>query len=131
MPTLTGHHHVSLTVTDLAASADWYRRVLGLVEAFREEAEGRRACVLRFAHGPFAVGLVQHGAGGGPFDPAVTGLDHAAFAVATADELDAWTDHLTASGVAHSGPVEIPPGRILNLTDPDGIALALFWDRPA
>ena len=30
----------------------------------------------------------------------------------------------------HSGAVEVPPGAILNFEDPDGIALALFWDRP-
>jgi hypothetical protein len=29
----------------------------------------------------------------------------------------------------HSGPIEVPPGEILNLKDPDGITLALFWDR--
>jgi hypothetical protein len=31
--------------------------------------------------------------------------------------------------VAHSGPIEVPPGEILNFKGPGGIAPALFWDR--
>lgn len=34
-------------------------------------------------------------------------------------------------GVGHGGVVELPIGAILNFEDPDGIALALFWDSPA
>jgi hypothetical protein len=41
-----------------------------------------------------------------------------------------WAARLDSFGVEHSGPIEVPPGEILNLKDPDGIALALFWDRP-
>jgi hypothetical protein len=33
-------------------------------------------------------------------------------------------------GIEHSGVIEIPPGAILNFRDPDGVALALFWERP-
>jgi glyoxylase I family protein len=124
-------NHVSLSVRDLAASVEWYTRVLGLEVAFDEpEAEGRRAAVLRFREGGPALGLTQHGEGGPPFDPTVTGLDHAAFRVATAEELDEWAAHLDAHQVTHSGAIDLPPGRILNLKDPDGIALALFWLRP-
>jgi hypothetical protein len=34
------------------------------------------------------------------------------------------------AGVPSSGVVPVPPGAILNFTDPDGIALAVFRDRP-
>jgi glyoxylase I family protein len=125
-------NHVSLSVRDLAASLDWYTTVLGLELAFDEPAaDDRRAVVLRFRESGPALGLTQHGDGGAPFDPAVTGLDHAAFRVATADEMDEWAAHLDAHGVVHSGPIDIPPGRILNFKDPDGIALALMWLREA
>jgi catechol 2,3-dioxygenase-like lactoylglutathione lyase family enzyme len=35
-PTLTGIHHIGITVTDVEASAAWYERVLGLGRLFQE-----------------------------------------------------------------------------------------------
>jgi catechol-2,3-dioxygenase len=76
------------------------------------------------------IGLVQHAdAGSEPFDPSVVGLDHAAWSVATRDELGAWEEFLRSKGVVHSPIVDVGPVSILNLKDPDGIALSLFWDR--
>jgi glyoxylase I family protein len=130
MPTLDGFHHVALTVTDRDRSAAWYAEILGFEELFREEGEHRRACVMRFASGGYGVGLVEHTPGdGGAFDPRRLGLDHLAFTVRSKDELDQWAERLTLAGVTHSGAIDIPAGAILNFTDPDGIGLALFWDR--
>jgi glyoxylase I family protein len=64
------------------------------------------------------------------FDERRTGLDHVAFSVETREALDEWAAKLTAAGIEHSGAIDVPPGAILNFRDPDGIALALFWDRP-
>ena len=122
-------HHVALTVSDRDAAAAWYASVLGFEELFREDGDGRRACVMRFARGGYSVGLVEHADDGGSFDATRTGLDHVAFAVATLDDLVAWAERLERFGVTHSGVTEILPGAILNFRDPDGIALALFWDR--
>lgn len=130
MNDLTGFHHVALTVSDRDASVAWYRDVLGFVELFREEGEDRRACVMRFAHGPIGIGVVEFTGPHDTFDERRTGLDHLALSVATRDDLDEWAAKLTASGIEHSGAIDVPPGAILNFRDPDGIALALFWDRP-
>jgi glyoxylase I family protein len=130
MTELVGFHHVAVTVSDVDASADWYATVLGFEELFREADDDRRACVMRFPGGTNGVGLVQHGANDGTaFDPTRLGLDHLAFTVATREDLEQWAQRLTAAGIAHSGAIDIPPGAILNFKDPDGIALALFWDR--
>lgn len=129
-PPLAGLHHVALTVTDLDLSATWYAGILGLVEQFREDSETRRAAVLHFPSGGHSVGLVEHvGTAHAMFDPTITGLDHLAFTVGSQDDLRAWATHLDNAGVDHSGPIEVPPGEILNFRDPDGIALSLFWDR--
>ena len=32
------------------------------------------------------------------------------------------------AGVTHSGVIDTPRGGIVNFKDPDGLALALFWD---
>ena len=131
MEPLDDLHHVSITVSDLDKSATWYAQVLGLVEQFRETSSTRRAAVFRFPRGAYAVGLVEHvNSNSSMFDPTVTGLDHFAFAVRAQADLRDWARRLDDHGVDHSDPVEIPPGEILNFKDPDGIAIALFWDRP-
>ena len=65
-----------------------------------------------------------------PFDPTVTGIDHVAFGVSSQEEMQERARRLDERGVPHSGTIPIPPGEILNFKDPDGIALAFFWDRP-
>ena len=121
---------MALTVPDLEAAVEWYVRVLGLEVLFDEEGGTRRASVLRFPDGPIAIGLVWHAGATGRFDPTVVGLDHAAFSVATRDDLVRWAERLDAEGVEHSGVVDAGPGAILNFKDPAGIALAIFWDKP-
>ncbi|MBV9952732.1 MAG: VOC family protein [Acidimicrobiia bacterium] len=130
MAAISAFHHVALTVSNLDVSVAWYRDVFGFVELFREESEERRACVMGFAGGGHSVGLVEHrGSADERFDPTTMGLDHLAFSVATRKELDGWADALSAAGVDNSGAIDVPPGAIVNCKDPDGIALALFWDK--
>jgi catechol-2,3-dioxygenase len=85
--------------------------------------------VYRFADGATSVGLVEHSGPGAAFDPAVVGLDHLAFSVASQAAMRDWAAHLDSQNVQHSGPIEVPPGEILNFRDPDGIALSLFWEK--
>jgi glyoxylase I family protein len=127
---VVGIHHVALTVSDLDQSTAWYVTRLGFEELFREDGVDRKACVMQYPGGGFSVGLVEHTpAPPDPFDPRRRGLDHLAFTVASRDELEQWATNLTTAGVEHSGVIDIPAGAILNLKDPDGIALALFWDQ--
>lgn len=129
MRDLGGVHHVALTVADCAASSSWYRRTFGMVELFSEEGPTRRARVLGFAHGRYSVGLVEHAtASANAFDPTRCGLDHLAFTVQNRDELLEWAAHLTRLEIHHSGVIDVPVGAIVNLIDPDGIAIALFAD---
>lgn len=129
MATLNGLHHVALSVKDLDASAAWYRDLFGLEEDFRQESDERRSIVLRLPGTTQQVGLVEHRPSGQGFMPQNLGLDHVAFAVASSEEMRAWAARLHERGVASSGVLETPFGAMLNLTDLDGIALALFWVR--
>ena len=128
MAALSGIHHIALTVTDLERSAAWYQRVLDLHEVQREKSPARRGVLLSWHEIP-TVGLVQHDADESVFDPTMAGMDHVAFSVSTRDELDEWAARFDREGITHSGAIDIPTGGILNFKDPDGIALALFWDR--
>jgi catechol 2,3-dioxygenase-like lactoylglutathione lyase family enzyme len=125
-------HHVSVSVSNRDRSATWYCEVLWFEEDFREEGDERRAAILRGADGRSSLAVTEHvgsSSNDDAFEPSRIGLDHLAFTVASLDELHEWADRLTDQGIEHSGVIEIPPGAILNLKDPDGIALALFWDR--
>ena len=131
MPTpssLTRLTHLSLSVTDLDRSLAFYRDVLGLpvfVPPFEGEVfDGREALLLV---GGMALNLQAHRrTSGDAFDPSRTGLDHLAFSVATQAELEAWAQHLSDQGVAHSGIKPVPGyGVMIELRDPDGIQLEL------
>ena len=127
---LGAFHHAALSVRDCEASSRWYQEVLGLQPLFSEDGAARRARVLAFQAGGYAVGFVEHHlADTSPFDPRRTGLDHLAFTVASLDVLRQWEKRLDQAGITHSGIITVPTGAILNFKDPDGIALALFCDN--
>jgi catechol 2,3-dioxygenase-like lactoylglutathione lyase family enzyme len=120
-------------VSDVTASAAWYRRALGLEPYAEDPATGYVALRHRGAH--LVVVLTAgtrtgDGAGGTGTEPVGGGtdggrLDHLAFAVPDGDALRAWADHLTEIGVAHNGIVLENGNPSLSLRDPDGIAIEL------
>jgi catechol 2,3-dioxygenase-like lactoylglutathione lyase family enzyme len=125
---LAGVSHVALTVTDLERSKAWYGRVLEWSPVFEGDGEGVRFAV-GTAPGGLMIGLREYEDGErGGFQPFRVGLDHLAFTV-PADELPGWDQRLTDLGVVHDAPQDTPFGTVLNLKDPDGIALELAAPR--
>ena len=124
----SGLSHVQLLVSDVAASAVWYGRALGL-ELFAEDLS---AGYVALRHRPSRVVIVLT-ARPDAVDPGGTGrgpLDHVAFAVPDGDALAVWADHLTAIGLVHDGIV-LEDGRpSLQLVDPDGTAIELVAPAP-
>lgn len=101
---VTGFHHLALTVRDLDASTSWYEQLFDLDPMIDEPGDERRAKVYRLRGTAQLFGLVEHrGNDGAGFRPDRTGLDH-------------------------SGRIDIPLGAILNFADPDGIALSIFYE---
>ncbi|MBA2640941.1 MAG: VOC family protein [Nocardioidaceae bacterium] len=134
-PNITGYAHVRLTVTDIDRSRQFYDRVFGLPVAAElpPDADEQTREQLAFLYGGVVYqvadgvlfGLRPVARAGDAFDPDRTGLDHVSFAVENRDDLDKWAAHLDHLGVPHEGVKDIGMGFILELRDPDNVALEL------
>ena len=131
-PGFTGVHHVSLTVTDLDASLDWYQRVfrtdrLDLKFPHYGCEDTGYSVLLPEPRSGLIFGLhTNTGNRGETFDEARTGLDHVSFHVSGRDELEAWTAWLDELGIDHTGIVdETEPMTYSTVVfrDPDNIQL--------
>lgn len=134
-PAVTGVHHLSLTVTDLEASVDWYTRALGwqrqpgTVPHYAAEDTGY--CILvADANSGLVIALHQNtGNKGEAFSEAHTGLDHASFRVSSRADLDTWVTWLDENGVERTGVRDVagPPAMsTVVFRDPDNIQLGLI-----
>lgn len=100
MPAIT---HVAVTVTDLAASEQWYSRVLGVKPVLDEDTGPFRHIVYQL--GNTLLGFPDL-AGDEPFDERKPGLDHIAFGCASRSELVEWAARLDELGIAHGEIVD-------------------------
>lgn len=133
--TFSGVHHVSLTVTDLPASIEWYQRVfqtqrLDITIPHYGREETGYSVLLPEPRSGLIFGLhTNTGNRGEPFDEARTGLDHVSFGVSGRAALEAWVVWLDELGVEHTGIVdEVDPIRYSTVVfrDPDNIQLELI-----
>jgi glyoxylase I family protein len=127
MPTITNIHHVAFTVTDVQRSAAWYRDLLGMVEVLAGDDDTVCYRVLAHPASGVVIGLRQYASGANDaFDELRTGLDHLAFGVTSAEELDAWQSELAARDIPFTPAAETPIGTVVVFRDPDGVQLE-FW----
>jgi catechol 2,3-dioxygenase-like lactoylglutathione lyase family enzyme len=126
-PAVRGVSHIAFRVADAKRSADWYRRVFGLGDSLMSVDEPDVALEF-FGMTDSGLGLVSGGStpAGDRFTEFRTGLDHLAYAVPSADELQKWVEHFDAAGVEHSGITDASYGKVLVFRDPDNIQLELF-----
>jgi len=129
---IKGVSHVSLSVSDLHRSLEFYRDALKL-PLLREpypgiKFEGQEAMLLV---GKTALVLQAHDHHqAGAFDPRRTGLDHLAFHVSNRAALEEWETLLDEATCSHSGIVEVEGyGWMIEFRDPDGVQLELFTTK--
>jgi catechol 2,3-dioxygenase-like lactoylglutathione lyase family enzyme len=131
---ITGRLVITLTVTDLPASAAWYGRLLSAEENRNIDPQGiLRQVILIEPNSGLELCLVSYPAHPAvPFSEFRTGLDHLEFLVATREELDHWAVRLDELGIVHSGVKELgyTANRMITFRDPDNIQLELFWPAP-
>ncbi|MEZ0353096.1 VOC family protein [Mycobacterium sp. pR1184] len=124
--------HVRLTVTDVERSRRFYESVFGWPVLLEVPDNADEATRNQFS---FLYGGVIYDLGGtllglrpvasDRFHEDRCGLDHIAFRLANADELDTAAAHLDELGIAHEPIKDIGPSYILEFRDPDNIALEL------
>ncbi|MET9245686.1 VOC family protein [Nonomuraea sp. NPDC003709] len=127
MVLLGGFHHVKLPVSSVHKSLEWYRRVLGLEVAIEFVEDGvLRGVALADTDQTLMIALreePERAAG-------LSGFDPVALAVPTLQALHAWSDHLDALGVEHSGIAEGSVGWLIGaIIDPDGIEIRLYTQQ--
>jgi glyoxylase I family protein len=123
---MTGFSHVQLLVSNVRASEQWYRTVLGMDRFAADESIGYVA----LRHKPSGVAIVLSTRGTTSPEHDETALDHLAFAVPDGPTLQTWADHLTAAGIEHDGIVLELGKPSLQLRDPDGNAIELVAPAP-
>ena len=127
MPSITGGHHIALTVTDADRSAEWYSGLLGMSVLAAGDDETVKVRVLVDAASGWLLGLRQyHGREGDGFDEFRTGLDHFAFSVENRAALEEGECDLSARGIAYTPIAETSIGSVIVFRDPDNIQLE-FW----
>lgn len=132
MPGISGYHHLSLTVTDLARSTTWWTEMLGFEVFTCFERDGMTKVVMRHPSCGAYFSLTGHGgrAPGDRFSEFRTGMDHVAFTVADRAELEAWKAHFEEHGVEHSEIKASVVGDLIAFRDPDNIAFEVYADNP-
>ncbi len=122
MPKLSRVLETALYVSDLDKAAAFYAEVLGLPcihadHRMRAYDVGGNGVLLLFPQGGSLQSIETPGGSIPPHDG--SGPMHVAFSI-VADELEAWQDHLKATGVALQGRTEWPRGGTsLYFRDPD------------
>lgn len=125
---MTTLNHVAVTVSDVEASAPWYRGLFGTDPVLDEHTDtGFRHLVWALDNGTL-FGIHQHDRPleGGRFTEFRAGLDHVGFGCADRAELQRWAKRLDELGIEHGDIVDAPYGSGLSFRDPDGIALEFF-----
>ncbi len=116
---------VKIPVTDLAASVEWYRRLLGLrlwVEIVEDGVV--RGAGLMDPHDRFNLSLRHRSVCAS--EPDLRGFDVVAFTPQSRAALHRLAEHCDRLRIAHSGVQETPGGALLDVPDPDGTVLRFY-----
>jgi glyoxylase I family protein len=128
MTGIRGYHHLSLSVTNLQESAQWYREVLGLEIDAEIEGVGFRRVRLRAPGSGVTMTLTSHERQRGErFDERRAGMDHVSFDVGGIEEVNEFKRRFERLGIEHSDVKASGTGSaMITLRDPDNIQLEVF-----
>jgi len=125
LPAATRLGPVRLLVSDLGRSIAFYEEVLGL----RATRDGPAAATLQAADGRALVALESR-PGVTPAPPGLSlGLYHFAILLPARQDLGRFLGHLSAAGI-RPGMADHLVSEALYLSDPDGLGIEVYADRP-
>ncbi|HJR45208.1 MAG TPA: VOC family protein [Actinomycetota bacterium] len=127
MPEFTGLAHLTLTVTDLKRSFDFYESLLGVQSLFEGEDPTSRYHVTIHPSNPFILSLRNHDdTGSDSFNETRVGMDHVALQVSNRAGMEEWEQRLEELGVDHSEIKDEYYGSVITFRDPDNIQWEFF-----
>ena len=127
-PAFSKVSHISFSVRDAQASAQWWRDVFELIDVESVHGDGWKGILLLHPSTATIVEFQQHDANQGEvFDPTRTGFDHMGFKVDDRAELDAWQAHFENHGVTYTPVADRDYGSVLTFKDLDGIQYEMFY----
>lgn len=115
---------VTLNVNNLDATADFYRRLLGLSVLDRD---GR---TLRLGAGTTPLLELRSNSGFARRSPRAAGLYHTAFLMPGRDDLGVWLRFMAEAGIPVSGASDHLVSEAVYLDDPEGNGIEVYADRP-
>jgi catechol 2,3-dioxygenase-like lactoylglutathione lyase family enzyme len=125
-PTVVGIHHVTLPVTSVEATSDWFARVFGFDPCVVFEEEDRVIGAL-LEHPSGAAVLLRADAA---HAVAMAGYAALTLAVADVEALVEWDGHLTALEVNHTPVTPVHGGWEMRVWGPGMLAVVLATAEP-
>jgi glyoxylase I family protein len=122
-----GVNHLTLTVTDVARSVEWYENLLGFqlaVDLGERKILSDGSVLLVISPPPDPAKAITNDR----FDENRVGLDHLSFNVGSHDELEEAIALFDEKGVSHGEIKDLGPGLgiyVLAFRDPDNVQLEL------
>ena len=122
-------HHLTLSVTDIERSAEWYQGLLGPASLIERHGPTWSRIRMQWPSG-LVIGVTRHErTGDDSFDETRVGLDHIGLGCGNEAEVRSWHALLESLGYTH-GPVEAAPyGWAVTARDPDNIAVEFFCPK--
>jgi catechol 2,3-dioxygenase-like lactoylglutathione lyase family enzyme len=133
MTDATAHavHHITLSVSDVDQSVDWYQELFGTADVVSREGTGWRRTRLTWpGRGDLRIALMSHDdAPQTSFSHHNRGLDHLGFDCRSADEVAQWARRIDELGFVR-GPIEdVQYGWVVTARDPDNIPIEFFCGK--
>jgi catechol 2,3-dioxygenase-like lactoylglutathione lyase family enzyme len=123
-------HHLTLTVSNIAISKEWYTKLFGDAATFPLEGDGWKRILLTWPSGVI-LGLTQYddAVPNDAFAHSRVGLDHIGISCKDEAEVITWFNKLIALGFQHGPLEEAPYGWAVTSRDPDNIPIEFFCPR--